>query len=451
MTEPTSPPAPPQTPPEAPKSPPWRRWAIRSLSALLILAVCAYGIYYLIHSWYYEWTDDAFIQGHIIQASFRVGGHVLKVNIDDNQFVHQGDVLAELDPKDFQAKLDQARALLDEAIARQKGAEVNVALTGTTAKATEQEAEVGVEQAQAATASAKAQVDVEQRKLDQARAHLDSVNAHAAQTKAEVGAAEAENSLAESNLKRAAGLVDQAAISEKDYDSATAAMRTATARLDSVRKTAIAAEAQVVEAQTGIQLAEGVLKQSQARMKEALAGESQAKAKLFGAQVVPQRVDVSTAAAHSATAQIEQLRAAVQLAELQLAYTKLIAAKDGWVTRKSIEPGNYVQAGQAVLALVEPNVWVIANFKETQLEHMRPGQFVTIRVDAYPQYRFTGRVDSLQAGSGAAFSLLPAENATGNYVKVVQRVPVKIVFDQKPDGDYLLSPGLSVVPEVRVR
>jgi membrane fusion protein, multidrug efflux system len=449
MTE-TLPPNILQPPPNQPNNR-LRRWGIRGFLVILILAGCVYGIYYLIHAHYYEWTDDAFIEGHVIQASFRVGGHVLKVYIDDNQFVRQGDLLAELDPSDFQARLDQARASLEEAVQRQKGAEINVTLTGTTAKAAKEEAAAGLEQAQAGITSAKAQVAVDQSRLDQARAHLDSVKAQAGQAKADVEAAEADNALAEANLKRAAGLTSQAAIAEKDYDFAAAAMKSTTAKLEASRKRAAAADAQVIEAEAGIKLAEDILKQSQARLGEAQASAAQSQAKLAGADVVPERVDFSTSGARGASAQIEQLRAAVRQAELQLSYTQLHAAADGWVTRKSVEPGNFVQAGQAVLALVESNVWIVANFKETQLELMRPDQPVSIRIDAYPQYSFTGRVDSIQAGTGAAFSLLPPENATGNYVKVVQRVPVKIVFDKKPEGDYLLSPGLSVVPEVKVR
>jgi membrane fusion protein (multidrug efflux system) len=164
-----------------------------------------------------------------------------------------------------------------------------------------------------------------------------------------------------------------------------------------------------------------------------------------------QQVAVSEAQAQSAGASIEQLQAAVAQAELELSYTKIYAPDTGRVTHKSVEPGALVQSGQPLMAIVPGDVWVTANFKENQIGRMQPGQPVVIRVDAYPGTQFKGRVDSIQAGTGARFSLLPAENATGNFVKVVQRVPVKIVFDEPPDPQHMLSPGMSVVPEVRVR
>jgi membrane fusion protein (multidrug efflux system) len=153
----------------------------------------------------------------------------------------------------------------------------------------------------------------------------------------------------------------------------------------------------------------------------------------------------------SASSQKEQQSAAVQQAELNLSYTKIYAPESGYITKKSVEPGNFVQPGQVLMALVSDRLWVTANFKETQLEHMRSGQSVTIKVDAYPQLKLHGHVDSIQSGSGARFSLLPPENATGNYVKVVQRVPVKIVVDDSPASEFRLGPGLSVIPEVKVR
>ena len=177
----------------------------------------------------------------------------------------------------------------------------------------------------------------------------------------------------------------------------------------------------------------------------------QAEGRLKEAQSAPEQVRVRQSDLHSARAQIEQQRAAVRQAELDLSYTKIIATDSGYITKKSVEPGNFVQTGQPLMALVSDRLWVVANFKETQLEHMRPGQPATVKVDAYPQLALRGHVESVQSGSGARFSLLPPENATGNYVKVVQRVPVKIVLDAPPPTEYRVGPGLSVVPEVKVR
>jgi membrane fusion protein (multidrug efflux system) len=172
---------------------------------------------------------------------------------------------------------------------------------------------------------------------------------------------------------------------------------------------------------------------------------------LFGNKVISaQERDANVAAAQSSRGSVEADTAAIKQAELNLAYTKIKAPMDSYVTNKRVAIGDYVQVGQTLMALVPPRVWVTANFKETQLRNMRPGQTATISVDAYPGLRLQGHVDSIQAGSGAAFSLLPPENATGNYVKVVQRVPVKIVFDQKPNSQHVLGPGMSVVPSVQV-
>src|SRR5258706_3501854 len=189
--------------------------------------------------------------------------------------------------------------------------------------------------------------------------------------------------------------------------------------------------------------AEGV-RQSEAQL-------AQERARLAGAQAAPDQMAQSRAQADQLAAQIGQYEAAVHQAELDLSYTKLYAPESGRVTRKSVEPGAYVQVGQTLFSIVPDRVWVVANFKETQLRHMRPGQPATVTVDAYPDRVFTGHVDSIQAGSGARFSLLPPENATGNYVKVVQRVPVKIVIDERADPQHVLGPGMSAVPQVRVR
>jgi membrane fusion protein (multidrug efflux system) len=177
----------------------------------------------------------------------------------------------------------------------------------------------------------------------------------------------------------------------------------------------------------------------------------QAEGRLQEAQTRPDRIRVSHADLEGAVSEIEQARATLRQAELNLSYTKIYATESGYITKKSVEPGNYVQTGQALMALVTDRLWVTANYKEVQLERMRPGQSVTIKIDAYPQRKFNGKVDSIQAGSGARFSLLPPENATGNYVKVVQRVPVKILFTEGLPSDFRIGPGMSVVPEVKVR
>ena len=244
-----------------------------------------------------------------------------------------------------------------------------------------------------------------QGKLDQSKAQLDVTSADADQADAQVEVAQANQVNAAADLKRYTTL-EARAISQQMKDAATAAARATTAELTAARRKAAAARAQVELART----------------------------------------QITTAAA-----EVDTARAQLDQANLDLSYTELRAAADGFVTRKSVQPGNYLQVGQQVMAIVPAEVYVTANFKETQVERMRADQPVDVRIDAYPNHAFHGHVDSVQAGTGAAFSLLPPENATGNFVKVVQRVPVKIRLDGKPDPAYLLAPGMSVEPDVRVR
>ena len=307
----------------------------------------------------YESTDDAFIDGYVTILSSRIPGQVIKLLVTDNQEVKGGDVLVEIDPRDYDASLSQARA--DLATARGKSGE------------------------------AQAQVKVNEAKVAQAQAAMT--------------AAEAEAQRANDDLNRYQS-VESRAVSKSAFDEAQAQARSANANLEAARSQAKAAEAEVALSEAGVE---------------------------------------------TAAAAVQQAEAKLQQAELNLSYTKITAPLDARVTARTVEPGNYVQPGQALLALVPRDVWVTANFKETQLTYMKSGQPVELSVDAYPNRKFKGRVDSLQAGTGARFSLLPPENAVGNYVKVVQRVPVKIVFDESLPTNLDLAPGMSVVPEVKVK
>jgi len=217
-----------------------------------------------------------------------------------------------------------------------------------------------------------------------------------------------------------------------------------------VKKEQVLVELDPRDFQVGLEQAKANLAKDKATETTANANEQRARSLFSNKVISAQERDANVAAAESSRGNVQADEAAVKQAELNLAYTKIKAPIDGYVTNKKVAIGDYLQVGQTLMALVPPRVWVTANFKETQLRNMRPGQPVTISVDAYPGLKLQGHVDSIQAGSGAAFSLLPPENATGNYVKVVQRVPVKIVFDQKPDAQHVLGPGMSVVPEVKV-
>jgi membrane fusion protein (multidrug efflux system) len=275
--------------------------------------------------------------------------------------------------------------------------------------------------------------------------------AHAAEARAQVAAGEAEATRAEADVKRLQELSRRDQISRQELDHGMAAARTAAAQLEASRKKVAAAEAQAAEARAAQQMAAAGLQQAESQIAEAEARVGEALGRLAAAQAAPHQVAVSRSQADIAGAEVEQARAAVTQAELELSYTTIYAPASGRVTRKAIEEGVYVQPGRALMAIVPANVWVVANFKETQLTDMRPGQPAEIEVDGYPGIVFKGRVDSIQAGTGARFSLLPPENATGNFVKVVQRVPVKIVFDPPLNPNHLLAPGMSVVPAVRVK
>jgi membrane fusion protein (multidrug efflux system) len=358
----------------------FRRRRAKLVAAVIVLAVATYGLKYWLHARQYEETDDAFVDGSIVQISSRVAGQILSVEAEDNQDVATGAVLVRLDARDSQARLDQANSALAAARARLAQANTQVELM------------------KADTAAA----------LDQAQGGLD-------QARAAVDRSKAEQAYWQQEVNRRAELIQSGAVAQNQYDTSRLSLNTAQAALAESTGKVVSAQAALATAQTA-----------------------------------PQQIAAAEAQAASAKAAMEQAAAAVAAAELDLSYTVIRAPVDGRITRKIARAGQYVQVGQIVTALVQPEVWVTANFKETQLTHMSAGQDVTIVVDAYPGQAFHGAVDSIQAGTGARFSLLPPENATGNYVKVVQRVPVKILFDREAYTHWLLAPGMSVVPSVYV-
>jgi membrane fusion protein (multidrug efflux system) len=433
------------------KQPLYKRPLFLAAVAGLLVIAALIGVPYYNYAVSHEWTNDAFIEGHIIQISSKVAGHVAQVYVTDNHEVKQGDLLVEIDPREYTARLAHARAALQAAIARQQAAQATVALTQMTADAGVQQASSGVELTQAAVQTARAQVGTARSRSEQAVAQVETALANAAQARAQILAAEAEAIRAEADVKRLQELARRDQISRQDLDQAIANARTANAQHEAARKRATAAEAQVAEARAAQRTAAESFRQAESQVAEAQARIGEALGRLAAANAAPHQVAVSRAQADIASAELEQARATVAQAELDLSSTKILAPESGRVTRKSSEAGAYVNVGQALMAIVPGDVWVVANFMETQLSDMRPGQPVEITVDAYPARHFKGRVDSIQAGTGARFSLLPPENATGNFVKVVQRVPIKIVFDESPSLDHLLSPGMSVAPVVRVK
>lgn len=416
---------------------PPRNHRTRNMLVLAGLIAAAGALIYYWHRRSYEVTDDAFIDGAILQISPRVSGQVLRVLVTDNQHVNKGDLLVELDPRDYQAAVAQAQAALSNAAAKNSSAKANLDLTSAVTGAT-------LVQASAALKAAQAQVDVLRSAVQQAEAAVGAAEAALRQAEARRSAAEAEAQRAAADAERYRALYKKDEISRQLLDRAETEARATAANLRAVEQAVAAAQAQLAQAKASQASAQASLRQSETLVR-------QAEGRLQEAEARPDQIRVRRADLESASAELERAKAALQQAELNLSYTKVYAPESGYVTKKSVEPGNIVGAGQLLMALVSDRLWVVANFKEVQLRRMRPGQPVAIKIDAYPQRKFRGKVDSIQAGAGARFSLMPPENATGNYVKVVQRVPVKIVFDEPLPPELKIGPGMSVVPEVRVQ
>jgi membrane fusion protein (multidrug efflux system) len=363
------------------------------------------------YSTYSENTDDAQIDGHLIQVSARIGGQVLKVDVEENQVVKAGDVIAELDPSDYQVAVEKAEAALASAQANAAAAQVNVPITTANTGSNLSSAGADVSGTQAGTSQAQQQLEAAQARVAQAKAN---------------------NIKAQADLERYRPLVAKDVISKQQFDAAVAAADAASAALSDARHSQQAAG-------DGVRVA---------REREA-----QAQAGLKYAQTAPQQVAAQSARAKQAMAQVEEAQAQLDQAKLDLSYTKILAPTAGIITRKSVEINQNVAPGQNLLTLVSlEGLWVTANFKETQLKHMAAGQAVEIDVDATGK-TYHGRVTQIGGATGSVLSLFPPENATGNYVKVVQRVPVRIDFTDlaSEDSNHLLRPGLSVEPKVQVK
>ena len=371
--------------------------------AAIALAIGGYFVYRYLSS--YESTDDAQIDGHLLPISARISGYVTNVYATDNEYVKAGTVLVQIDPKDYQVALDQAQADLNGARATAEAQNINVPITTQTTTS-----QVSV--AQANVADAQAGVTAAQQQSGAAQAQLDEANAN--------------NTKAQSDLARYKDLVSKHEISEQQYDQAVAAAEGSAASVAAAKASAAAAAEQVTRARAKL---------------------AQTQADLQAAGTGPRQVATTRARALSAAAVVAQKEAAVEQAQLNLTYTKIVAPVDGVVT-KNVEIGMNVQAGQQLLTIAPlADVWVTANFKETQLKYIRPGQAAEIKADANGR-TYKGHVDSIASASGARTSLLPPENATGNYVKVVQRIPVKIDLDPGQNQDHYLRLGMSVEPKV---
>lgn len=403
-------PAPPRSTVVVPEPPPAprKRRVPRVLIIVAVIALAIGGFLTWMHYSHFESTDDAQVDGHINPISARVGGYVTKVDVTDNQYVEAGAVLAQIDPKDYQVRVDQAKAELAEAQATSNAARQNVPITAVNTASQVASAQADIESAKAAIAYAQQEIAV---------------------AKAQQAQSAANNTRAQSDLERYKQLVAKQEVSKQQYDQAV--------------ETAAAAAAGVDAANAGIDAAQHQVAQAQAKLVAA-------QASYRATTTAPQQIAVSQARFSSADATLQQKQAALEQAELNLQYCTIVAPASG-VVNKNIEVGMNVQPGQQLMSIVETNnVWITANFKETQLRHMRVGQPVEISADAYGR-TYKGHVQSIAGASGSRFSLLPPENASGNYVKVVQRVPVKIVLEPGQNDDHLLRPGMSMEPQVRVK
>lgn len=379
----------------------------------LIVAVVAFAAW--LHYRDRESSDDAQVDGHIVPISPKVYGSVLQVLVNDNQQVKAGDVLVRIDPRDLQAKVDQAKAALALAESQAHAAQVTVPLTRDTTHS-------GTSGYSAALTGSEAQAA-------QAASAADQAATDEAIARSNLAAAQANGEKAQADLARMRPLAAKAEISQQQFDAYSAAAKVAEAQLQSAQDRVRMSGQGIATARAAADAARARVQQMQAEVAQSTAGERQ--------------VLVTAAQAQSAEARVQGARADLETAELNLSYTTIVAAVDGEVTKKSVEPGEIVQPGQNLMALIPlKDVWVTANFKETQLAHIHPGLKAEIHVDMYGR-TIEGKVDSIAGGTGARMSLLPPENATGNYVKVVERIPVKIVFDSLPDG-VILRPGMNV-------
>jgi membrane fusion protein, multidrug efflux system len=396
--------------------PPRSRGKLLKIGIPVLLLAILVGGYFWLHGRNRESTDDAQVDGHIAPISAKISGSVAQVLVNIGDHVQAGQVLVKLDPRDYQARVDQAKAALAVAEAQAHAAAVGVPLTrATTASGT----------SGAAAQVAAAQADYRRSQVAQQQAATSGI----AGAQAQVAQAEVNNQRAQADLARMRPLAAKEEISRQQFDAYVAAANVASAQVRAAQEQLNAARQSAENAAAGVQSALAHVNEARAGLQQSRAGQ--------------QQVNVSAAQAASATAGIQQARANLAAAELDLSYATLTAPISGVVSAKSVEAGQIVQPGQGLMTIVPLNdVWVTANFKETQLRDVRPGQRAEVHVDMYGQ-SIEGRVDSISGATGAKMSLLPPENATGNFVKVVQRIPVKIVFDRLPNG-VVLRPGMNV-------
>lgn len=394
-------------------------------AVVLAVPLAIFGIRYLIWSMSHEKTDDAYLAGHLHPISARVAGTVQEVLVDDNQHVSKGETLVILDPKDFQVRLDLVKAALDEASRQAATAQATIHSTSQTATAQTVRADGAIGEAKASIAAQKAEVVAAQAGVPRAQARLEETTATLKRE--------------EVDLHRYENLAAKEEVSRQTLDHARASYQVAVASHAAAEQQVREAQARLLQAQEGVGRTEAMLTSSYAIMESAKAANLDTK--------------VRQAQFTTAQAAVSKAAAALEDARLQLSYTVIRASASGRIGKKSVEVGQRLQVGQPLMAIVEDDLWVVPNFKETQLEKMRTKQVVDLEIDTFPNHSFRGHVDSIAPGSANQFALLPPDNATGNFTKIVQRIPVKIVFDRESIRGYenLLAPGMSTLVTVTTR
>jgi membrane fusion protein (multidrug efflux system) len=421
------------------------KWAIVVVCVFVLVIAIAGRLFWRYYTTRVS-TDDAFVEGRSAPVSTGIKGAVARVLVDDNEEVKEGQVLVELDPKYYKAKLERAKAAVAIARAQLKAAEEQISFSSETVSGQ-------VAQAEAALQASSSAIHTSRLLLDQAKAILASKDEALAVAKAELEEKQALEDKARIDYDRMRSLLKKKVISRVEFDVAKANYKASSAQV-------VAAERRVIQAKRELEASSADLKAKKSGyaysplhlgVKSAKAKAVEAKAKLAETRAGERSVRIREAERDLASARLEEVLANLRYAKHQLKDTVIRAPMAGRVTKKSVEVGQFVHPGQPLMAIVSLNdLWIVANFKETQLTHVRPGQRVRVTVDTYPGEVFSGTVDSIQAGTGARFSLLPPENATGNFVKVVQRIPVKIVLD-KQSNPGMLRLGMSVVPTIELR
>jgi membrane fusion protein (multidrug efflux system) len=416
-----------------------RRRLLVGVAAVVILAGLSWGVYAWIRAQSHVTTDDAYVESAIAPLAAKVAGHVIALKVEDNQPVKAGELLLRIDPRDYEARRDQAKAAVAVAAASYQAVVSETQLARETTQAQADEARAALEAARIAEQSAEAGVDEVRARMESKRAALAAITAEVVGTRSTSVQAAREKD----RFKR---LVDSGYVAQRDYEQADAADTSAAAALEAIQRRVTQAERELQQGEA--ELAGRVLSVSQARQRVV-----ELRATLARVESQRHQVTVKEAEIGRAEASLTQAKADLAFADLQLQYTDVKAPIDGNISRKSVELGQMVQVGQPLLAIVPlRDVWVLANFKETQLSRVRAGMPAFVEIDTFPGKTFHGVVDSISAGTGARFSLLPPENATGNWVKVVQRIPVKIRLDAKDFGNpHTLRAGMSAIVTVQVR